>query len=450
MEVRLLARRRAIVKEAVIPLTQNDVVALSDRLDDPAWLRERRLAAWAQAEAMPMPTTSDEPWRRTDIRGLDWEEALHLANPGAVTLDDVPDELYSPLIGKEQGGLLVFVNGRSVHTEMSDRVAGQGVIFTDLGSAAQEHPDLLRRFLMTQAVQVDEGKFAALGGALWTHGVFLYVPRNVQVELPMHSVEYSPASQTTAMHILVVLEEGASATYLHESVSPTLDGQIVRLGATELLVNENANLRYVALQNWGENVYYFGHQRGRVARGAQLDWVVGEMGGRLGKVFQTLDLDGDDSWGRMSGLFFTDKRQHIDLDTQQNHHALRTTSDLLFKGALKGNSRSVWQGMIAVDPGAQQTDGFQANRNLILENTARADSIPGLEIMADDVRCTHASTIGHVDDTEIFYLMSRGIPRDEATRLIVHGFFDPVMQRIPFEEVQERLWESIEDKLNGA
>jgi Fe-S cluster assembly protein SufD len=445
-----LARQRALVKEAVIPLTQDDVLILSDRLDDPAWLRERRLAAWAQAEAMPMPTTSDEPWRRTDIRALDWEEAVHLADPGDVSIDDVPDELYSPLIGEEQGGLLVFVNGRLVRAEMSDRVAGQGVIFADLSRAAAEYPDLLERYLMTQAVLADEGKFAALQGALWTHGVFLYVPRNVQVELPMHSVEYAPAGHTTAMHILVVLEEGASATYLHESASPNLDGQIVRLGATELLVGDNANLRYVALQNWGENVYYFSHQRGRVARGAQLDWVVGEMGGRLGKVFQTLDLDGDGSWGRMSGLYFTDRRQHIDLDTQQNHHALRTTSDLLFKGALKGHSRSVWQGMIAVDPGAQQTDGFQANRNLILDNAARADSIPGLEIQADDVRCTHASTVGHVDDTEIFYLMSRGIPRDQATRLIVHGFFDPVMQRIPFEEVQERLWNSIEDKLNGA
>jgi Fe-S cluster assembly protein SufD len=445
-----LARRSAIVKEAVIPLTQDDVVTLSDRLGDPAWLREQRLAAWAQADAMPMPTTSDEPWRRTDIRMLDWEEAVHLDDPGSVSLDDVPTELYSPLIGDEQGGLLVFVNGRLVRSEIADQLAKQGVIFADLSSAAHDHPDLLRRFLMAHAVQVEEGKFAALQGALWTHGVFLYVPRNVQIELPLHSIEYAPNNQTTAMHILVVLEEGASATYLHESASPNLDGQIVRFGATELLVGDNANLRYVALQNWGENVYYFGHQGGRVAHSGQLDWVVGEMGGRLGKVFQTLDLDGNGSWGRMSGLYFTDNRQHLDLDTQQNHHALNTTSDLLFKGALKGHSRSVWQGMIAVDPGAQKTDGFQANRNLILENTARADSIPGLEIQADDVRCTHASTVGRVDDTEIFYLMSRGIPRDEATRLIVHGFFDPVMQRIPFQEVQDRLWDSIEDKLNGA
>jgi Fe-S cluster assembly protein SufD len=185
-----------------------------------------------------------------------------------------------------------------------------------------------------------------------------------------------------------------------------------------------------------------------VSHGGQLDWVAGEMGTRMSKIFMTLDLDGNDSWGRISGLYFAHARQHLDLDTQQNHHALRTTSDLLFKGALKGHSRSVWQGMILVDPGAQQTDGFQANRNLLLERSARADSIPGLEIQADDVRCTHAATVGKVDDTEIFYLMSRGIPYTEALKLIVSGFFDPVMQRIPFEEVRERLGHSIETKLD--
>ena len=172
------------------------------------------------------------------------------------------------------------------------------------------------------------------------------------------------------------------------------------------------------------------------------------MGTRLSKVFQTLDLDGNDSWGRLSGLYFTHGRQHLDLDTQQNHHALRTTSDLLFKGALRGHSRTVWQGMILVDPGAQQTDGFQANRNLLLDRDSRADSIPGLEIKADDVRCTHAATVGMIDGTELFYLLSRGIPRSEAVKLIVQGFFDPVMQRIPFEEVRERLTASIETKLS--
>lgn len=441
--------RRAALQEAVIPLKKDDVLALSERLNEPGWLREKRLAAWELAEQMPMPTTNDEPWRRTDLRLVKWNDAMRLADDGTSSLEDVPDELYSPLIGDEQGGLLVFVNDRPVHHEVAGEITEQGVIFTDLSTAAREHPDLLQQVFMTQAVRPEDGKFAALQAALWTHGVFVYVPRNVQVELPLHSVEYLPDADTTATHILVVLEENASVTYLHESASPEAETQVIHIGATELLVGDNANLRYVALQNWSENVFNFGHQRSRVGRNGQLDWVVGEMGTRLSKVFMTMDLDGNDSWGRMSGLYFAHKRQHLDLDTQQNHHALRTTSDLLFKGALKGNSRSVWQGMILVDPGAQQTDGFQANRNLLLESSARSDSIPGLEIQADDVRCTHAATVGRVDDVELFYLMSRGIPRDEAVKLIVDGFFEPVMQRIPFEGVRARLVESISTKLEA-
>jgi len=443
-----LARQDAL-KDPVIPLQREDVEALSEQLGEADWLREKRLTAWARAESMPMPTTTDEPWRRTDLRGFKWGEAMRLSANAQASLAEVPADLYKPLIGDKQGGLLVFNGGKLVHREGSDELTEKGVIFTDLATAGHEYPDLVQKWLMQYAVTGEEDKIAALNEAFWTHGIFVYIPRNVMLELPLHSVEYAPGNEMTATHILVVLEEGASATYLHESASPTLAEQTLHLGATELLVGENANLRYVALQNWGENTYNFGHQRGRVGKSAQLDWVAGEMGTRLSKVFQTLDLDGNDSWGRLSGLFFTDGKQHLDLDTQQNHHALRTTSDLLFKGALKGHSRTVWQGMILVDPGAQQTDGFQANRNLILDRDARADSIPGLEIKADDVRCTHAATVGMIDETELFYLMARGIPREEGVKLIVQGFFDPVMQRIPFEEVRDRLAASIETKLSA-
>jgi Fe-S cluster assembly protein SufD len=435
------------VKEAVVPLKRDDVVALSERVGDPDWLRERRLEAWALAETLPMPSVNEEAWRRTDVRGLRWDEVMKLPGDTGPGLGDVPAELTSPLIGEKQGGLIVFAGGKVVKSELSDEIAGQGVVFADLATAAQKHPDILKKYFMTEAVRPDEDKLSALHAALWTHGVLLYVPRGVTVELPLHSVEYAPGLEMTGTHILVVLEEGASATYLHENASPTLDVQTLHLGVTELLVRDDANLRYVALQNWGEHVYNFGHQRARVGRNGQLDWVAGEMGTRMSKIFMTLDLEGDGAWGRMSGLFFTHNRQHLDLDTQQNHRALSTTSDLLFKGALKGHSRTVWQGMIVAEPGAQKTDGFQANRNLLLEPTARADSIPGLEIQANDLRCTHAATVGRIDDVEMFYLKSRGIPTLEATRLIVDGFFDPLMQRIPFEGVRERLQASIDQKM---
>lgn len=440
--------RREVVKEAIIPLTRDDVAALSERSGDPDWLRERRLEAWALAEALPMPSVNEEAWRRTDVRGLRWDEVMKLPGDKGPGSGDVPAELTTPLIGDKQGGLLVFAGGKVVRSELSSELTAQGVVFTDLATAAQKHPDILKKFFMTEAVLPGEDKLSALHAAFWTHGVLLYVPRNVAVDLPLHSVEYAPGTEMTGTHILVVLEEGASATYLHENASPTLDVQVLHLGVTELLVRDNANLRFVALQNWGEHVYNFGHQRARVKRSGQLDWVAGEMGTRMSKIFMTLDLEGDGAWGRMSGLFFAHNRQHLDLDTQQNHRAVGTTSDLLFKGALKGHSRSVWQGMIVAEPGAQKTDGFQANRNLLLEPTARADSIPGLEILANDLRCTHAATVGKIDDVELFYLKSRGISTQDATRLIVDGFFDPLMQRIPFEGVRERLQASIDQKMN--
>jgi Fe-S cluster assembly protein SufD len=303
---------------------------------------------------------------------------------------------------------------------------------------------------MTKAVKPTEGKFAALNAALWSQGVFLYVPAGQRVELPLHSVFYNTQGGMTLGHILVVVEENAQVTFLHEYLSDTSVTQhAAYVGATELLVATNGDLKYVALQDWGRNVFDFRHERGRVASDAKLDWIIGTMGSTVTKDFTEIELDGDSAWGRISALFFADTDQLFDHDTQQNHNAPNTVSDLLFKGALKDEARTVWQGMIKVMPNAQKTDGFQANRNLLLSNAARADSIPGLEIEANDVRCTHAATIGRLEDEPIFYLMSRGMTRADAERLIVVGYFDPIMDRIPFEEVRRRLREHIQNKLDS-
>ncbi len=408
---------------------------------------DKRLEAWEIAENTPMPTTSDEPWRRTDLRRIRWDEITNFDGDAPASLDAVPGELVHPLIGDKQGGLIVFVNGKPVHAELAAEIAEQGVIFTDLSTAVNEHPDLVQKHFMTEGVPATDDKFAALHGALWTHGVFLYVPKGKHIELPFHSVEYVDGHVTTSTHIMAVLEENSSMTYLHESVSEPGDDDLLHMGVIELLTGPASNIRFVRLQNWAENVLSFENQRARVRRDAQVDWVVSELGTKLSKVFTTLDLDEDNTWGRISGLYFTHDDQHLDLDTQQNHHALHNTSDLLYKGGLKGESRVVWQGMILVDPGAQKTDGFQVNRNIIIDDAARADSIPGLEIQADDVACTHAAATGQIEEEHIFYLMARGIPRVEAERMIIHGFFDDVMQRIPFEEVRDRITDLIDEKL---
>lgn len=445
----MVTRRRVGHAKLDAPaLTQADVEALSAAKNEPLWLLESRLAAWELYADMPMPSLQAEEWRRTDYTTIRWEQAGPLTVPDGGSFESIPAENRAPLIGSEQGGLIAAVDGKIVHNELNETFRKQGIIFTDLDTAIREHEDLIRPNLMTKAVTPGEGKFAALHAALWTYGVFLYVPRGRMVELPLHSVFYNTQPGMTLGHVLVVAEDGANVTYLHEYLSATdVPNHAAYVGATELLLGTAANVKYISLQDWGRNVYDFRHERARVGRDSQLDWILGTMGSRLTKDFTEIELDGEGSWTRMSGLYFADTNQLIDHDTQQNHNAPHTTSDLLFKGALKDEARSVWQGMIKVLPNAQQTDGFQANRNLVLSKDARADSIPGLEIEANDVRCTHAATVGKLEEEPIFYLMSRGMTRADAERLLVVGFFDPIMERIPFEEVRVRLGAHIEQKL---
>ncbi len=411
-------------------------------------LKDLRASAWDSFTKLSMPSNTDEAWRRTDIRLLPASD-FKLPQPGAFEdLPPVPEDLLQPLTGEQHGGQITLLPG-GAQVQLDESLAKKGVIFTDFRSAEKNHPELLKK-LAGQIVNADDGKFAALASALAENGVLLYVPKNVQVEFPLHSVLWGPGINLAHFsHIIVHVESGASVTYVHESASPddANAGHAMHAGVVEIHVCEDASLRFVELQSWGRNVWNFSHERARVERGGNLDWIFGAVGSRLTKNFSDLDLAGEGAQGRMSGFYFTNGTQHLDHDTQQNHLAPHCTSDLLFKGALKGRSRSVWQGMIYVAPGAQKTDGYQANRNLILDDQARADSIPGLEILADDVRCTHGATVGKLEQEPLFYLKSRGIPQREAERLVVEGFFDPIMQRIPFEGVRERFQQAIQEKL---
>jgi len=244
------------------------------------------------------------------------------------------------------------------------------------------------------------------------------------------------------------LEENLEVTYIHESASPERNSiPAFHSGVVEIHVGENAKLQFVELQSFGKNVWNFTNERARVESGGTIEWTFGAIGSHLTKNFTDLDLAGDGATGKMSGFYFTNGQQHLDHDTQQNHLAPNTTSDLLFKGALLEKSRSVWQGMIYVAQNASKTDGYQSNRNLVLSKDARADSIPGLEILTDDVKCSHGATVGKIDQDQIFYLQSRGLPRKVAEGLIVEGFFDPIMQRIPFEGVKTRFQNAIKEKM---
>jgi Fe-S cluster assembly protein SufD len=405
---------------------------------EPDWLRRARCEALDAYERLSWPDRKQEEWMRTDIRGFRIEE-FGIPEPADADFALPPALLTA---GVELGGRDIVVNSMPVRSELDSHWARQGVLFGSLDRLLPDHEELLRPHL-GRAVRGDIDKFAALQAAFWSGGTLLYVPRGVVIDRPLHIFSAIAPGGVDLGRTLVVLEEGAEATLLAETAAGDDAAGGLHCGAIELLVGPQARLRYVNLQNWGKGVWHFAHQKAMVDRGGSLQWTIGALGSRLAKVNQHVALVGDGAEVQVNGAMFTEGRQHLSYHTLQHHQAASCRSDLLYKGALQDKSRIVWRGMIHVDRAAQKTDGYQRDDNLVLSDTARADSIPGLEILADDVRCTHGATIGRVDDELIFYCLTRGLTRKEASRMIVAGFFQQVFDRITIPSVREALGEAI-------
>lgn len=415
--------------------------ALMDSLTQPEWLAEMRRDAWAKFNRLPWPSGRDEEWMRTDIRMFNLDKyAL-----GSGGTEAFPEGTLSE--GVELGGHLVTVDSVPRVSELAPEWSKKGVLFGPLSQLVNEYPDVIRPHLMARTYDSGVDRFAALHAAFWSSGSLLYVPRNVVVNQPLHTLLALSDGSADLSHTLVILESGAEATLLAESCSlENSSGGVpggFHCGGIEMIVGPGAHLRYVNLQDLGHGVWQFGHQKAIVHQDASLQWTVGALGSRLSKVNQHVELAGAGATSQVNGVMFTEGKQHLSYHTLQRHAAPHCRSDFLYKAALQDNSRTVWRGMIKVDPGAQKTDGYQRNDNLLLSETARADSIPGLEIEADDVRCTHGSTSGRVDEELIFYARARGFTRKEAIQMIVTGFFQQVFDRITIESVRDALGLSI-------
>ncbi|MEW6636726.1 MAG: Fe-S cluster assembly protein SufD [Actinomycetota bacterium] len=430
-------------------VTAETVKALSAFKDEPAWLTEKRLEAWRTFEKIPMPTLRDEAWRYTDISEVRFEEFLPYAPSPDVTREgDLPDAVQTLIKeGEENSALLVQHNSETTFSRIDEELKKKGVVFTDLHTALREHGEIVKERLFGL---VPEGydKFAALSAAAFSGGSFLYVPRGVEIEVPIQSYRWLDVTGSIMPRTLVVVEEGASLTYIDEYASEENEEPALSNGAVELYVGEGANLRYVSLQNWARNVYHFNTIRSSAGKDATINSLVVSFGAGIARTNVEAGLSAPGSDSEMLGLYFADEDQLIDHHTLQDHLAPNAHSDLLYKGALRDESLTVFSGLIRVEPGAQKTDAYQTNRNLILgTDDAMAVSLPNLEIMADDVKCSHGSTTGQVDDVELFYLMSRGIPRIEAEKLVVFGFFGEVTSRIPLKGLKEKLDRAIEEKI---
>lgn len=418
--------------------TQAGFEAFLDSRTEPAWLTEFRREGWKRFSQMDWPARNDEEWFRTDVRLFKLDRFRpSLETPSEVGVEGLLAEEV------ELGGRSVAVNGRPVSSTLNDKLRSRGVVFGSLDDVVNEHSDLVHEYLMRRAVQPFYDRYAALHTAFWSGGHILYVPRGVTLSEPLHALSVIRDGGSDLGHTLVVLEDGAEATLLSEYASPSETTDGLHCGAIEIILKPGANLRYVNLQNWGMGVWHFAHQKAVVQQDATLQWTLGAMGARLAKVNQHVELAEPGANCQVNGTMFTEGKQHLAYNTLQHHSAPSCRSDFLYKAALQDKSRTVWRGMIKVDKGAVKTDGYQRNDNLLLSGNARADSIPGLEIHADDVRCTHGSTSGRVDEELIFYACCRGFTRQEAIQMIVTGFFQQVYDRITIGSVRDALGRAI-------
>jgi Fe-S cluster assembly protein SufD len=378
-----------------------------------------RQEAAKRFEELPLPSTADEHWRFTDLRGFEPEEVS-----GTLRVSDT------------RPALQLEVAGRAIVTESGIEIleAPDGIRFEPL--PADYEAKLIP----------DDDKFALENLARWEHGLLVHVPKGVELAEPLY-VQVTSGGGSLFWRMVVIADEGSRFSLIEDLSSAGPDTVAYTNAVVELFLDQAAKIEYVSLQNLSRETWHFGRHKAWLERDSELDWVIGGFGSKRGKVWIENDLAGQGATSRVTGAYFADGEQHLDYDTFQEHIAPSTESDFAFKGALRESASAVWRGMIRVEPDAQKTNAYQENRNLLLSDKAHADSIPGLEIMANDVRCTHGATLGRVNREELFYLMTRGLTRAEAERLIVRGFFQDVLDRIELEPVREALGAALEARI---
>jgi len=422
-------------------VTLEAVEALSRRYEEPVWLAEERRAAYRSYATTPFPNQRDELWRyslleRFALDGLDLIEEPRDRS--------VPERIDMRVGDSDAEGILIH-KGNSVIRHHAN-ITEPGVIFTDLRTAVVEHEELVKQHLYG-AVNATQTKYTALNSALWHNGTFVYVPRDVEVALPLGAFTTADRGGLGLGRTLIVVDVNAKLTFLDEFTSEPFDDRLFYDAATEIFLKDGAKLRYVSLQNWSRNVAHVHKQRAHVGRDARLESLTVSLGGDATRVEIESTLAGPGAESEMLGLYFADEGQHFNQYTVQHHAEHHGFSDVLFKGAVRDASTAVYSGIIIVDPGAQKTDAYQTNRNLLLDRDSSVVSVPQLEIAANDVKCSHGSTTGPVPEDQRFYLMSRGLTPEVAEHVLVTGFLHEVMSRVTLPKVGEYVERVVQAKL---
>jgi Fe-S cluster assembly protein SufD len=438
---------------ATISVTERDVREVSARRDKPQWLRERREAAWRGYESMDFPALTDEEWRRTDVRAMTFDGVRALSASAPIAgVEQLPEPLRGAWdAGEQVAGRIVQQDSDVVYVELADELRAKGVILTDLHTAAREHPELVQRYL-SQAVKADEWKYVALNAALWSGGCFLYVPRGVVIEQPVHlSTVVGAGSLAVFPHPVIVAEAESRVVFIDETLSAGDGNQTFVSGAVEIYTGGGAHLEYYSLNRWGADVYNFNTVRALTGRDSRFVALAAGIGSKMTKMRIDTMMPEPGASAQLLGVTFGDRDQHFDYNTLQDHAGAHTASDLQFKSAMRDSSSLVWYGITRIEPTASASEANQTSRNLLLSEHAKAAPIPILEIEAFDVlKCSHGATAGPVEERELFYLEARAIPRDVAEQMLVEGFFVDVVDRVPDESVRDRIVEAVLTKAGAA
>jgi FeS assembly protein SufB len=434
-------------------LSRSAVEELSRQKGEPEWMLQFRLHAWDVYESTPAPLG-----RRGDLGTL-----KTLANfkfqqlrPFVPEQQGAPPAAIQQSLGDalvdERSGLIVQHNSSVVHTELSEELREQGVILTDLDSAVREHPELVQKYFMTECVPAGSSKYSALHAALWSGGFFLYIPNEVEIEAPVLAQVWLDAPGAAAFsHALIIAGEQSSVRFVEEYTSGVAgEGPTLLSDVIEVYAGGEAQVEFSTLQDLGQNVWNITSKNAIYDKDSSVTFVMAELGSKVSLANIGAGLQGNGSAGELVGIFFTDHDQRYAIASLSDHIGLSTNAETMVKGVLTDQSRVEFDGMIRVRPNAQQTASFLSAHGLLLSKHARAELIPGLEIAANEVSASHGATTGQIDEEQLFYLMVRGIPRPEAERIIVQGFFEPVLQRIPLENLRTRLRRSIVRRMSGG
>jgi Fe-S cluster assembly protein SufD len=415
----------------------------SRELGEPEWLAKQRLAAWSLAEALPLPTRSTEGWRRIDLGGLDLDRLVGQQVTGVAT------EVHSTLAENLAGlaGSVRIEDGRVVERYLAPELEKRGVVLTSLRQALSEKPELVQQHL-GRLVTGEESKLVALAAALWADGLFLYVPAGVAIEQPILSRIASTGGAPAFFRSLIVAEQSTEVTVVEDFLSDEAAGESLASGVVEIVTGQASRVRYANLQEWNTKTWHFNRLKSETGRDSRIDWLFVAVGGQLHRTEIDAELTGQGAETDLVGLIFGTGEQQFDHQVLQDHVGNDTRSNSSFKAALGDASSSNFQGMIRVNKTSLRTDSNLENRNLLLSDHSKAESDPRLEILNSDVvRCAHGATVGPVDPETIFYIQSRGVPADEARRLIVEAFFEEVMQKIPVAAIRDSVWRTVQRKL---